>query len=83
LYRLNSTIEWSYQLVPRQVSGNFGKRFIVCSAYDPVLKRIKFLMGKGLTSMMVLFDILSWCITPLQQSAHTTWLYTGRTTPHD
>jgi hypothetical protein len=31
--------------------------------YDPVLKRIKFLAGKGLTSMMVLFDFMSRRIT--------------------
>jgi hypothetical protein len=33
--------------------------------YDPMLKRIKFLVGKGLTSMMVLFDFLSRRIAPL------------------
>jgi hypothetical protein len=45
--------------------------------YNPMLKRIKFLVGKGLISMMVLSDFLSQCIAPLQQRAHTTWLYTG------
>jgi hypothetical protein len=36
------------------------------SSYDPILKRIQFLAEKGLTSMMVLFDFLSWRIAPLQ-----------------
>jgi hypothetical protein len=42
-----------------------------------VLKRITFLVGKGLTSMMVLCDFLSRHIAPLQQRAHPAWLYTG------
>jgi hypothetical protein len=43
-----------------------------------VLKRITFLVGKGLTSMMVLCDFLSWHIAPPpQQRAHPAWLYIG------
>jgi hypothetical protein len=34
-------------------------------AYEPVIERIKHLAGHGLTSMMVLHDFLSRCITPL------------------
>jgi hypothetical protein len=45
--------------------------------YDPVLKRIQFLVEKGLTSMMVLFDFLYQCIAPVLQRAHAAWLYTG------
>jgi hypothetical protein len=37
------------------------------SAYLPMLKRIQFLAENNLTSMMVLFDFLLKCITPLQQ----------------
>jgi hypothetical protein len=33
--------------------------------YDHVLNRIKFLAGKGLTSMMVLCDFLSQRVNPL------------------
>jgi hypothetical protein len=43
--------------------------------YDHVLRRIKFLVRKGMTSMMVLSDFLSQCITPIQQRANTAWLY--------
>jgi hypothetical protein len=43
--------------------------------YDHVLRRIKFLVRKGLTSMMVLSDFLSQCIAPIQQRANTAWLY--------
>jgi hypothetical protein len=46
-------------------------------AYDPVVKRIQFLVEKGLTSMMVLFVFLTRCIAPLQQRPHVAWLYTG------
>jgi hypothetical protein len=35
------------------------------SEYRPVKRRIRFLAEKGLTSMMVLHDFLSKCITPL------------------
>jgi hypothetical protein len=45
-------------------------------AYNPVVKRIKFLAENGLTSMMVLFDFLRKRIAPLQHRAHPTWLYT-------
>jgi hypothetical protein len=34
-------------------------------AYNPVVKRIKFLAENGLTSMMVLFDFLRKRIAPL------------------
>jgi hypothetical protein len=44
--------------------------------YDPVFKRIKFLAGKGLMLMMVLFDFRSRRIAPFQQRARATWLYT-------
>jgi hypothetical protein len=42
-----------------------GRRFLwekipnLQSAYDPVLKRIQFLVEKGLNSLMVLFNFLS------------------------
>jgi hypothetical protein len=45
-------------------------------AYEPVIERVKHLTSHGLTSMMVLHDFLSRCITPLQDCAHPTWLYT-------
>jgi hypothetical protein len=35
------------------------------SAYDPVVKRIQYLVEKVLASMMVLFDFLFWRIAPL------------------
>jgi hypothetical protein len=41
-----------------------------------MIKRIQFLVEKGLTSLMVLFDFLSRHIAPLQQCAHAAWLYT-------
>jgi hypothetical protein len=52
-------------------------------AYDPMLERIKFLAGKGLTLMMVLFDFLSQCIapgrmTPRSWSAAMGQAWTGR-----
>jgi hypothetical protein len=46
-------------------------------AYNPVVQRIQFLVEKGLMSMMVLHDFLSKRITPLQNHARPTWLYTG------
>jgi hypothetical protein len=42
-----------------------------------MVKRIKFLVEKRLTSMMVLFDFLSRRIAPLRQHARVAWLYTG------
>jgi hypothetical protein len=35
------------------------------AAFDPVIERIRFLAGHGLSSMMVLSDFLSRCIAPL------------------
>jgi hypothetical protein len=46
-------------------------------AYGPVIERIKHLTSHGLSVMMVLHDFLSRCITPLQDRAHLTWMYTG------
>jgi hypothetical protein len=42
-----------------------------------VVERIQFLVEKGLTSMMVVFDFLLKRITPLQQHACPAWLYIG------
>jgi hypothetical protein len=41
-------------------------------AYDHMFKRIKFLAGKGLMLMMVLFDFRSRHIAPFQQHARAT-----------
>jgi hypothetical protein len=51
-------------------------------AYEPVIKMIKHLTSHGFTTVMVLHDFLSRRITPLQDHAHPTWLYTreGNTT---
>jgi hypothetical protein len=40
-----------------------------------MLKRIQFLVEKGLMSMMVLFDFLSKRIAPLQHHACLAWMY--------
>jgi hypothetical protein len=43
-----------------------------------VLDRIQYLVENGLTSLMVLHDFLSKCLTPLQdRSHHPAWMYTG------
>jgi hypothetical protein len=42
-----------------------------------VVKRIQFLVEKGLALMIVLFDFLSQRIAPHQQRAPAAWLYTG------
>jgi hypothetical protein len=44
--------------------------------FNPVLGRIQILAEKGLTSMMVLHDYVSKCITPLQEHTCLAWLYT-------
>jgi hypothetical protein len=44
--------------------------------YDLVLVRIRFLAGKGLTSMMVLYDFLSKRVAPLQERSYPVWLCT-------
>jgi hypothetical protein len=46
-------------------------------AYAPVIERIMHQADHNLTSMMVLFDLLSRHIAPLQLRARPTWLYTG------
>jgi hypothetical protein len=43
-----------------------------------VVKRIQFLVEKGLTSMMVLFDFQYPRIVPRQQCACVAWLYTEK-----
>jgi hypothetical protein len=45
--------------------------------FVPVVKWIKLLVGRGLTSMMVLFNFLSRCIASLQMRVHPMWQYTG------
>jgi hypothetical protein len=44
--------------------------------FAPVVEQIKLLVDHGLTSMMVLFNFLSKCITPLQLRVHSMWQYT-------
>jgi hypothetical protein len=46
-------------------------------AFEPKVKRIRFLAGHGLSSMMVLSNFLSRCITPLQSRVRLAWQYTG------
>jgi hypothetical protein len=46
-------------------------------AYRPVIERVKHLMCHGLSAMMVLHDFLSRRIAPLQDHAHSAWMYTG------
>jgi hypothetical protein len=41
-----------------------------------MLGRIRILVESGLSSMMVLHDFLSKCITPLQDRSRLVWLYT-------
>jgi hypothetical protein len=44
--------------------------------FDPVLDRIQYLAENGLTSLMVLHDFLSKCLTPLQDWSHCpAWMY--------
>jgi hypothetical protein len=45
--------------------------------FEPVFKRIWFLVEDGLSLMMVLSDFLSRCITPLQSCVRAAWQYTG------
>jgi hypothetical protein len=46
--------------------------------FDPVLDRIQYLTENGLTSLMVLHDFLSKCLTPLQDQSHRpAWMHTG------
>jgi hypothetical protein len=44
--------------------------------FAPVVEQIKLLVDHGLMSMMVLFNFLSRCITPLQLRVHSMWQYT-------
>jgi hypothetical protein len=47
-------------------------------SFDPMLDRIQYLVENGLTSLMVLHDFLSKCLTPLQDRSHCpAWMYTG------
>jgi hypothetical protein len=43
----------------------WGKDPILEPGFDPVLDRIQYLAENGLTSLMVLHDFLSKCLTPL------------------
>jgi hypothetical protein len=45
-------------------------------AYEPVIERIKHLTRHGWSAMMVLHDFLLRWITPLQDHAHSAWMYT-------
>jgi hypothetical protein len=45
--------------------------------FAPVVEQIKLLVGRSLTSMMVLFNFLSRRIAPLQMRIHLAWQYTG------
>jgi hypothetical protein len=51
-------------------------------AYGPMIERIKHLMSHGLSAIMVLHDVLSRRIAPLQDHARPAWMYTrqGNTT---
>jgi hypothetical protein len=44
--------------------------------FTPVVEQIKLLVGRDLTSMMVLFDFLSRRIAPLQMRVRPAWQYT-------
>jgi hypothetical protein len=46
-------------------------------AFEPVIERIRCLAGHGLSSMMVLSDFLSRCITPLQSCIRLAWQFIG------
>jgi hypothetical protein len=54
------------------------------ASFKLVVERIRFLAGHDLSSMMVLSDFLSRCITPLQSHVCPTWQYTlgGGVMPH-
>jgi hypothetical protein len=45
--------------------------------FNPMLDRIQYLAKNGLTSLMVLHDFLSKCLTPLQDQPRPAWMYTG------
>jgi hypothetical protein len=45
-------------------------------AYEPVIERIKHLTSHGLSTMMALHDFQSRHITPLQDCAYLTSMYT-------
>jgi hypothetical protein len=48
------------------------------SGFDPVLDRIQYLAEYGLTSLIVLHDLLSKHLAPLQDWSHDpAWMYTG------
>jgi hypothetical protein len=53
---------------PMSTRSHLEKVLDLQRAYDPVLKRIPFMARNDLTSMMVLFDFLSWRIAPLQRT---------------
>jgi hypothetical protein len=46
-------------------------------AFEPMIERIKHLVGHGPTSMVVLSDFLSKRIAPLQLSTCPTWMYSS------
>jgi hypothetical protein len=56
----------------------WGKDPSLEPGFDPVLDRIQYLAENSLTSLLVLHDFLSKCLTPLQdQSQRPAWMYTG------
>jgi hypothetical protein len=56
----------------------WGKDPILEPGFNPVLDRIQYLAENSLTSLMVLHDFLSKCLTPLQDRSHCpAWMYTG------
>jgi hypothetical protein len=47
------------------------------AAFEPMIKRIRYLAGHVLLSKMVLSVFLSCCIAPLQSRIHPVWHFTG------
>jgi hypothetical protein len=59
-------------------STEWGKDLDLEPGFDPVLDQIQYLVKNGLTSLMVLHDLLSKCLAPLQDRSHRPiWMYTG------
>jgi hypothetical protein len=50
---------------------------MILKELGPVLDRVKDLQRSGLTSLMVLGDLLKWRIAPLQQRSRMAYMYTG------
>jgi hypothetical protein len=55
----------------------WGKDPYLKSGLDHMLDRIQYLAMNGLTSLMVLHDLISKHLTPLQDHPRLAWMYTG------